>query len=497
MIAMRITASRLILYSLLAATAAIFIADPARCQEQDLGLKATPLKAVQRLNRAPVNKEILRVQLPRPSVHKLPNGLTVLVLERHKLPELNLEMWIRPGPVGDPVPGMALFTADMLTEGTKTRTSAQIAAAVDDLGASLDTSATFGASKSRITASGLTDSTENLFDLMSDVILHPTFPAEELEKYKQRELADLEEQLSRPGFLAGAAFRKALYGDTNLGTSFPSPGAVKSLTPEMLAEYHEKYYRPGNAVLGITGDVQTADVLKLVEKYFGSWEAGPALPAAQFRIPAAQPARVVLVDRPGSVQASIIAGNFAIRRTQPDYFSLVVMNQVLGGGVGSRLFLNLREEKGYTYGAYSRVFADQYQGFWNARMEVRNAVTDGSLHELLYEFNRLRNEPVPPEELDEKRRSIVAGFALSLEQPAELLGDWMTVQHFGLPENYWDEYPVKISAVDSAAVQAAARRYIDPDHLQIVCVGDAQQIQGALAKYGKVETHPAPASASP
>jgi zinc protease len=370
--------------------------------------KAVPLSSVVRLNRAPVSKDILKVKLPQASEHKLANGMTVLILERHKLPTIALELDMEPGAIADPSPGMAKFTAEMLREGTAKRSSSVIAGAVDEIGAQLSSEAEFGGSDSTIYIAGLTDSTETLFDLLSDIVLHPSFPADELEKYKKRELGDLEDEMSRPYFLANKEFHKALYGDTNYAVTAPSAAQIQSVTSEMLAEYHHKYYVPGNAVLGIVGDVNTDDVMKLVEKYFGEWpkSAPPEVKLAE--VPPPQPKKVVLVDRPGSVQTNIVAGNLAIKRNDPDYFALTVMDHVVGGGPSARLFLNLREVHGYTYGAYSAVDADVYRGYWNANTEVRTAVTDGSLHELFNEFNRIRTEPVPAAELEEAKRALVA-----------------------------------------------------------------------------------------
>jgi predicted Zn-dependent peptidase len=203
------------------------------------------------------------------------------------------------------------------------------------------------------------------------------------------------------------------------------------------------------------------------------------------------------VNRPDSVQSNIVAGDFGARRTDPDYVALYVMNRVLGGGPQARLFLNLREVHGYTYGAYSAVGDDKYRETWAASTEVRNAVTDGSMEQLTLEFKRIRNEKVPEAELDEARRSIVSSFALSLEQEQQLLSRWMLVQDYGLATDYWDRYPVEVSHTTQDAVQAAARKYVDLDHLQIVCVGDArepgndqkQSILEVLKKYGTVEVY--------
>jgi zinc protease len=340
----------------------------------------------------------------------------------------------------------------------------------------------------------LTDSTETLFDLLSGIVIHPSFPADELEKYKKRELGDLEDEMSRPYFLANQEFHKSLYGDTNYAVTAPTAAQIQGVTSEMLTQYHHKYYVPGNAVLGIVGDVNTGDVMKLVEQYFGDWPktAPPEVKLAD--VPPPQPKKVVLVDRPGSVQTNIVAGNLAIKRNDPDYFALTVMDRVVGGGPSARLFLNLREVHGYTYGAYSNANTDVYRGYWNANTEVRTAVTDGSLHELFNEFNRIRTEPVPAAELDEAKRALVASFALSLEDQLQLLGDALEVHHFGLPADYWDKYPEHIAGIDAAAVLAVGKKYVDVDHMQIICVGDAKQIKEAVTKYGPVTEVAAPAT---
>jgi predicted Zn-dependent peptidase len=186
------------------------------------------------------------------------------------------------------------------------------------------------------------------------------------------------------------------------------------------------------------------------------------------------------------VQTFLLAADRTIPRNDPDYYALEVMNQVLGGGPQSRLFLDLREEHSYTYGAYSRVSAEVYPGDWDASAAVRTPVTDGSMERFAYEFKRIRDESVPASELDDARRAIVAGFALSLERPGELLNNILEIQHFGLPADYWDKYPDRIAAVDVAQVQAAAKKYIDLGHMQWVAVGDGKQIRDILTKYGSV-----------
>jgi predicted Zn-dependent peptidase len=450
--------------------------------------KSTPMSKIERLNRAPVNKEILRVQLPRPTLVKLANGLTVILIEDHKLPTVAFTMWIRPGQLGDPddLPGLASFTAGMLREGTEKRTSAQIAAEVDSLGATLNANSAFGASYTAIAASGLIGDAERILDLLSDVVLHPAFTAEELAQFKHREEAALEQRLSNPGFLAQQAMRRVLYGEPPFSMASPTKQSIEKVSTADLKKFHDQHYRPGNSLLGVIGDFRTADMRVLVATHFQGWMGAAEAPLALPKTVTSQPAKITLVSRPGSVQTFLLAASRAIQRNDSDYYALEVMNQVLGGGPQSRLFLDLREEHSYTYGAYSRFSAEVYRGDWEASAAVRTPVTDGSMERFIYEFKRIHDEPVPASELDDAKRAIVAGFALSLERPAELLNNMLQVQHFGLPADYWDQYPDHISAVDAAQVQAAAKKYLDLDHMQWAGVGDRKQIGDALAKYGSV-----------
>ena len=259
------------------------------------------MSKIERLNRAPVNKEILRVQLPRPTVVKLPNGLTVILIEDHKLPTVTFTMWISPGQLGDPsdLPGLASFTADMLREGTAHRTSSQIAAETDSLGATLNANAPFGASYTAINAAGLAGDAEHILDLMSDVVLRPAFAPDELAQYKRREEAALEQRLSNPGFLALQAMRRALYVEGPLSVSAPSKESVEKVTSEDLQKFHDQHYRPGNALFGVIGDFRTEDMRALVAKQFGAWAGAAEAPVAAPNMAAAPAAKITLVDRPG------------------------------------------------------------------------------------------------------------------------------------------------------------------------------------------------------
>lgn len=468
--------------------------------QQGGGEHSADLSKVVRLNRAPVNKDILKVTLPKPVVSRLPNGLTVLVIEEHKLPTVDFSLWIKTGALADPrnLPGVASFTAGMLREGTKTRSSSQLANEIDGLGASLGAGAQFGASYSTVNANGLAPNSDQILDLMSDVVMNPTFPQDELDKFKQRQLAGLEEQRSNPGFLGHEKFEQVLYRDFPASVVSATAESVKGITVDDLRRFHDDYYTPGNAILGVIGDVTPDQINSLIRKHFGDWQDHPVKPPALPSLPPPAASRIYFIDRPDSVQTDITAGDYAVKLNDPDYIPLSVMNRIVGGGPSARLFLNLREAHGYTYGAYSSLqHTDIYPGAFAATTQVHNAVTDGSLTQLMYEFKRIRDEKVGADELGEAERAIVAGFALSLEQPGALLGRAMQVAYFGLPVDYWDRYPAEVAAVTADKVQEMAHKYVDLDHLQIVCVGDGKQagndqkqsIREVLAKYGPLEVY--------
>src|SRR5271156_3229495 len=234
-------------WAALAALAGMLLPGAALAQGQD---KSAPLSQVQRLNRAPVNKEVLRVQLPRPTVVKLKNGLTIVLEEDHKLPTVAFTMWIRPGQLADPgdLPGLASFTAGMLREGTEKRTSEQIAREVDSLGATLDATSRFGVSYTSVNASGLITDTAKILELMSDVVLHPNFPASELAKFKQSEGANLEQRLSNPAFLGQQGFKRVIYGDTPMALASATKESIEKISLEDLKRFHEKHYVTGTAI---------------------------------------------------------------------------------------------------------------------------------------------------------------------------------------------------------------------------------------------------------
>ncbi|HEU4770056.1 MAG TPA: pitrilysin family protein, partial [Pyrinomonadaceae bacterium] len=263
--------------------------------------------------------------------------------------------------------------------------------------------------------------------------------------------------------------------------------SIKKLSTKDLADFHAMYYRPNNAILAIVGDVTLKGIMPRIEKAFGDWAKGDVPVASIPAAPAQGEAKIYLIDRPGSVQTVIQLGTLGIERTSPDYFAVLMANRVLGGGPSGRLFLNLREDKGYTYGAYSNFGGSKFRGTWGASSEVRTDVTEGAMKEFMYELNRMRNDKVPAEELENAKRAITGSFALSLEEPQPLLQNIITQKLYNLPADYWDTYPQKVAAITAEDIQRVAQKYIDLGHLQVVAVGDAAKAREILSKYGKVE----------
>ena len=451
--------------------------------------KSIPISKVERKGKAPVSSEVLRVKLPKPAEFKLDNGLAILILEDHRLLLVTLHLIIPgAGSMDEPLelPGLASFTAQMLKEGTATRSSKQIAEEMERLGASINATAPFGSDETTLTASGLSDKFGQWVALAADVLLQPTFPKEELDKLKQRQKAALMQQRSTPAFLQLERFSKALYGDHPASVVTATAESIDAMTPELLAKWHREHYVPQNAILGIAGDVNPSELLAMFST-MPVWEAGNTALKSVAATKAVGAKHVYIVERPGSVQTDVALGNVAVTRTDPDYVAMTVLDRIVGGGPSARLFLNLREEKGYTYGVYSALDARKYAGPWFASGNMRTEVTGGAMDEFMKEIRRIRDDKVPEAELEEQKRALVAAFALSLEDPDQLLEYALTRKIYGLPEDYWDTYPAKISNITAEQVQRVAKKYLDPDAIQIVAVGDAAKIRPMLEKFGPVE----------
>jgi predicted Zn-dependent peptidase len=319
--------------------------------------------------------------------------------------------------------------------------------------------------------------------------LHPSFPDDELAKLKTRLKASLKQQRAQPGFLANERFSRAVYGNFPAAVTSMTDASLDAFTSAELKRWHDARYAPQNAVLGIAGDVDAKTLIPKLQKWFADWQKNDVSEKLSLKPTPTTAKQIYLVDRPNSVQTTITMGNIAIDRWDPDHPTMVVLDEILGSGPQSRLFMNLRENKGYTYGVYSSFLPVKFAGAWRAGGDVRTEVTDGAMTEFLVELNRIRNEKVPAAELDDAKHAIVSAFALSLEQPAQLLSYAIIRKLYNYPPDYWDKYPEHIMAVTSDDIQRVAKKYYNPDTMQIVAVGDASKIKSVMEKYGPVEVY--------
>jgi zinc protease len=436
--------------------------------------------------RAPVATELLRIRFPKPKEYRLGNGVRVFVLEDHRLPLVRLSLRMKAGTLFEPRPGVAQFTADMLDEGTTTRDFRQLADAQESIGVQIGAAA--GAERTIVSGSGLSEYTDRVVDLMADVIRNPAFPQDRLDRLKFRGTSGLAQRRTNPTSMAGEVLSRTLYGTTPYGRVPATAEQIRAISREDLVAFHRGFYRPNGAILGVSGDVEPKEIVRKLEEAFAGWTpapAEPALPAADLRPKEAT--RIYLVDRPGSAQTVLQFANLAISRTDPDYIPLVVANRVLGGGSSARLFQNIREQKGYTYGAYSSLSTPRWRGTWGASASVRTPVTTPAVGEFFKEFRRIQEEPVPQEELERAKRSIVGSFARTLESPEGILDRALELVENGLPPDYWDTYPEKIQAVTPHDVQRVARQYLGENRIQLIAVGERKQIEDGLKQYGPVE----------
>lgn len=386
----------------------------------------------------------------------------------------------------EPKPGVAGLTASLLTEGTQSRNSLEIAEATENIGASLN--AMPGIVSVTISASGLTESTDTLIGLMADVLLHPSYPADRLDRVKFSQRSMFAQRRTNPAGMLADLSSHVFYGGTSYGRMTPTAQEIAAITRDDLVAYHDAYYTPNGAVLGVTGDVDMKTLKGKLEAALASWKPGPKeaeMPKADIKGP--DTAHVYLIDRPGSAQTVLQFGSLAVRQNDPDFIALTVANRILGGGSSGRLFQNIRERKGYTYGAYSTISGSQWPGIWGANASVRTEVTEPAVAEFFKEFARLQNEPVPDAELEQAKRSILGSFALTLENPQGILARTLELVQNGLPMNYWDVYPARIQAVTAADVQRVARKYLAQGKIQLLAVGERKAIEAGLGKFGPLE----------
>ena len=432
---------------------------------------------------APGALEPVPFHIPPPHTSQLGNGLKVVVVADRRLPLVSFRLGFLAGEAHDPADriGLTSAMASMLTEGTRNYSSKDLAEKIERLGASI--SANSSEDFLVIAASSLSIYSSDILDLVAEIVFQPTFPETELDLYKRNALENLKFQRSQPNFLANEQTARILYGDHPYSRVSPSPADIEKLTRESLSERHGELLVPNNAVLIVVGDVDKEELTGELEERFGSWTMSERT-TSPFPEPPTRTARTLtIVDRPGSAQANIVLANVAMERNSPDYFAVIVMNQVLGAGASSRVFMNLREDKGYTYGAYTRIDARRFAGDFEATAEVRTAVTGESVREFFLELERIRNERVSDEELADAQNFLTGVFPIRAETQEGLTNLLVNQELYGLPADYLQTYRENVSAITAEDVQRVAQKYILPDQLAMVIVGDAEEVLPQVREY--------------
>jgi len=441
--------------------------------------------AAQKPDRGTPPKPGPRPGLKLPPIQKqtLSNGVAVWLVEQHEVPIVQLNLIVKAGSAADSVGkyGVGSMTAAMLDEGAGGKSALELADAVEFLGAQLATNSTFDYSAVRlsVTVARLNEA----LPLMSDVVQRPTFPAAELERLRKERLTRLLQARDDPAAIMEMAFPRLVFGEKHrYGTpAGGGPAEVKAFTVDDLRAFHRSYYRPDNSTLLVVGDVTAATVMPALERAFGSWKAdgaaGPNTPlptAAQLT-----KRQIYLIDKPGAAQSQIRIGWVGVPRSTPDYPTIQVLNTILGGAFTSRLNSNLREEHGYTYGAFSSFDERISPGAFSARAGVQTDKTSEALKEFFNELTGIL-KPVPAEELDKAKNYVALGFPAEFETTGDLAQKMEEQVIHHLPDEYFPSYIRAVVQTTGPGVEKAAGRYIQPDKFAIVIVGDRKVIEAGI-----------------
>jgi zinc protease len=437
------------------------------------------------LDRSVMPKPAATPKFALPPIHraKLASGLELLVVEQHELPTVNVSMLVHAGSAANPPGklGLAGLVAAMLDEGTERRTANEIADELAGLGSSLSVRADWDTS--RVGLFTLKRHLARSLDIFTDVLLHPTFPDEELQRQRSQALTNLVRLRDQPTTLASLAIDAVLYGESHPygRPEMGNESTLKAITRDDIAGFYRTHFRPNQASLIVVGDVTVAEATKLFESGLAELKPSDMEPVRLPNPPDRVATGITLVDKPGAAQSVISVGQLGVLRNSPDYFRLLVMNTIFGGQFSSRLNMNLREDKGYTYGARSSFEWRQQPGPFVASASVQTAVTAPALAEFLKEFSDLAGgRPVTEKELEFAKASITRGFPGNFETSRDIAGRLEDLVEFGLPNDYFNTVVPKVSAVTGDDVMRVATKYIHPEYLNVIVVGDRSQIESKL-----------------
>lgn len=420
-----------------------------------------------------------KINLGRAESFKLDNGLKVLVVENHKLPRVQASLVIDnvPHAQGKKVGEKSLYSV-MMGTGTKAMTKDEYNQRIDFLGASVG----FGSESAY--ASSLSKFFPEVLGLMADGLLHPKFEQEEFESQKERAIEGVKSNEKNAKAIGSNLYSALAYGKNHPYGEFETEQSVNAVTLADVKKYYSNYIAPKNAYLVIVGDVKEREVKKLVKDKFGDWASHTPPSATLPNVTPVQYTQINMIDVPNAVQSEVyVVNTVELKKTDKDYFPVLIANQILGGGGEARLFLNLREDKKFTYGAYSRIGADKYVSTFTAQASVRNVVTDSAVTAFLNEINKMRDEQVSRQELDVAKAKYTGNFVRALEQPSTIADYALNIETDDLPKDFYKNYLKKVKAVTVADVQRVAKKYFDVKHQRIVIAGKGSEIGESLENY--------------
>jgi zinc protease len=440
--------------------------------------------SAQKLDRSklPASGPAPAVKLGTPETFTLANGLKVFVVRNTKLPKVSFNMVLDIDPLleGDKA-GLASISGGLLETGTKTRTKEQIDEEIDQMGA------VFGTNSRGLYASSLSKHTPKLFEIMADVLLNPNFSQAELDKAKKRRISSLASQKDNPNAISSRVTNMLLYGNKHPYGEQETKESIQNIRLEDINNYYNTYFKANIGYFAIVGDITLTQAKTLVEKHFSTWATGTVPKTVIPEVIPPAKTKVVLVDRPASVQSVVYIVNPAdLKPGTPNNVPTQVMNDILGSSE-ARLFNNLREKHGFTYGAYSNISTDKYITKFGAGASVRNAVTDSSIVEILKEMNNISATLPSQEELDKSKTAQAGNFVFMLENPQTIANFAINQARYNVPADYYQNYLKSIEGVTAQDIQAMAQKYVMPNNAYIVVVGKASEIADKLKKFGEIE----------
>ena len=418
-----------------------------------------------------------KINLGQPDEFTLNNGLKVLVVENHKLPRVSASLIIDNKPHAEEKPATAALVSSLLGTGTENMSKDDFNEEIDFLGANVN----FGSES--VYASSLSKFFPRVMELMAEGALKPKFTEEEFEAEKNKQIEGLKSIDKDVGSIASRVSAALAYGANHPYGEFATVENTEKVSLEDVKAFYNNYFKPANAYLVVVGDVKTSEVKKLAEKNFGSWEAGAPKEQELPQVANVNETQINLVDMPNAVQSELrLQNTIDLKMADEDYFPVLVANQILGGSFGSYLNMNLREDKGYTYGARTSTGADKYASRFVAQASVRNAVTDSAIVESLKEIRRIKTEPVDAEMLENAKSKFAGDFVLRLEQPSTIANYALNIKTNDLSDDFYETFLEKINAVTADDIQRVANKYYQTNNMRIVVAGKASEIAENLEK---------------